>query len=64
MIEAPYQIGQTLKKAFEIPGPVLIGLRVDYRDNHRLFEDVRERLLNSAVDEELKGASRASKLIA
>jgi acetolactate synthase-1/2/3 large subunit len=46
MIEAPHQIGQTLKKAFEIPGPVLIGLRVDYRDNHKLFEDVHERLLN------------------
>jgi len=46
MIEAPYQIGQTLKKAFEIPGPVLIGLRVDYRDNHKLFENVHERLLN------------------
>jgi acetolactate synthase I/II/III large subunit len=46
VIEAPHQIGQTLKKAFEIPGPVLIGLRVDYRDNHKLFEDVHERLLN------------------
>jgi acetolactate synthase-1/2/3 large subunit len=46
MIKAPHQIGQTLKKAFEIPGPVLIGLRVDYRDNHKLFEDVHERLLN------------------
>jgi acetolactate synthase-1/2/3 large subunit len=46
MIEAPHQIGQTLKKAFEIPGPVLIGLQVDYRDNHKLFEDVYERLLN------------------
>jgi thiamine pyrophosphate-dependent enzyme len=46
MIETPHQIGQTLKKAFEIPGPVLIGLRVDYRDNHKLFEDVHERLLN------------------
>jgi acetolactate synthase-1/2/3 large subunit len=45
MIEAPHQIGQTLKKAFEIPGPVLIGLRVDYRDNHKLFEKVHEHLL-------------------
>jgi acetolactate synthase-1/2/3 large subunit len=45
MIEAPHQIGQTLKKAFEIPGPVLIGLRVDYRDNHKLFENVHEHLL-------------------
>jgi acetolactate synthase-1/2/3 large subunit len=45
MIEAPYQIGQTLRKAFEIPGPVLIGLQVDYRDNHKLFENVHEHLL-------------------
>jgi acetolactate synthase I/II/III large subunit len=46
MIEAPDQIGATLKKAFEIPGPVLIGIRVDYRDNHKLFEKVHEHLLN------------------
>ena len=46
MIEAPDQIGPTLKKAFEIPGPVLIGIRVDYRDNHKLFEKVHEHLLN------------------
>jgi acetolactate synthase I/II/III large subunit len=46
MIDAPDQIGSTLKKAFEIPGPVLIGIRVDYRDNHKLFEKVPERLLN------------------
>ena len=46
MIDAPDQIGPTLKKAFEIPGPVLIGIRVDYRDNHKLFEKVHEHLLN------------------
>jgi acetolactate synthase I/II/III large subunit len=46
MIEAPDQIRPTLKKAFEIPGPVLIGIRVDYRDNHNLFERVHEQLLN------------------
>jgi acetolactate synthase I/II/III large subunit len=46
MIEAPDQIGQTLKKAFEIAGPVLTGIRVDYRDNHKLFEKVHEHLLN------------------
>ena len=46
MIEAPDQIGPTLRKAFEIPGPVLIGIRVDYRDNHKLFEKVHEHLLN------------------
>jgi acetolactate synthase I/II/III large subunit len=46
MVEAPDQIGPTLKKAFEIPGPVLIGIRVDYRDNHKLFEKVHEHLIN------------------
>jgi acetolactate synthase-1/2/3 large subunit len=46
MVERPDQIGPTLKKAFEIPGPVLIGVQVDYRDNHKLFERVHERLLN------------------
>jgi acetolactate synthase-1/2/3 large subunit len=46
MVEAPDQIGPTLKKAFEIPGPVLIGIHVDYRDNHKLFEKVHEHLIN------------------
>ena len=46
MIEKPDQIGPTLKKAFEIAGPVLIGIRVDYRDNHKLFDKVHEHLLN------------------
>ncbi len=46
MIVTPDEIGLTLKKAFEIPGPVLIGIRVDYRDNHKLFERVHEHLLN------------------
>ena len=46
MVDAPNQIGPTLKKAFEIPGPVLVGIRVDYRDNHKLFEKVHEHLLN------------------
>jgi len=46
MIGAPDQIGPTLKTAFDIPGPVLIGIRVDYRDNHKLFEKVHEYLIN------------------
>ncbi|MGA9463223.1 MAG: acetolactate synthase AlsS [Terracidiphilus sp.] len=46
MVETPNQIGPTLKKAFEIPGPVLVGVHVDYRDNHKLFENVHEHLLN------------------
>jgi acetolactate synthase-1/2/3 large subunit len=46
MIDSPDQIGHTLRKAFEIAGPVLLGIRVDYRDNHLLFENVHEHLLN------------------
>jgi acetolactate synthase-1/2/3 large subunit len=46
MVDTPDQLGPILQKAFEIPGPVLIGIRVDYRDNHKLFEKVHEHLLN------------------
>jgi acetolactate synthase I/II/III large subunit len=46
MINSPEKIGPVLRKAFEAPGPFLIGIRVDYRDNHMLFENVHEHLLN------------------
>ncbi len=42
MIQTPDQIGGVLKKAFDTPGPVLIGVHVDYSDNHKLFEQVKE----------------------
>jgi acetolactate synthase-1/2/3 large subunit len=44
-IDSPDQIGPQLRKAFELAGPVLIGLQVDYRDNHLLFEKVHEHIL-------------------
>lgn len=40
MIQTPDQIAPTLKKAFEMQGPVLIGVPVDYRDNYKLMEMV------------------------
>lgn len=43
MIQSPDQIQGVLKQAFDTPGPVLIGVHVDYRDNHKLFEMVNER---------------------
>jgi acetolactate synthase-1/2/3 large subunit len=43
MIQSPDQISFILQKAFDTPGPVLIGVHVDYRDNHKLFEQVNER---------------------
>lgn len=46
MINSAEEIGPVMHKAFEVPGPVLIGIRVDYRDNHKLFENVHEHLLN------------------
>lgn len=46
MIDAPNQIGPVLRKAYEAVGPVLIGIRVDYRDNHKLFEKAHEYLLS------------------
>ena len=45
MISAPEQIAPQLHRAFETPGPVLIGINVDYRDNHKLFEKVHKHIL-------------------
>lgn len=39
-------LGPALHKAFEVQGPALIGIRVDYRDNHLLFDQAREHLFN------------------
>jgi acetolactate synthase-1/2/3 large subunit len=41
-IQYPDEIASTLRKAFDTPGPVLIEVHVDYRDNVKLFEDVHE----------------------
>ncbi|HTG62283.1 MAG TPA: acetolactate synthase AlsS [Terriglobia bacterium] len=45
-IEAPDEISSTIKKALAMQGPVVIGVPVDYRDNHRLMEIVRPDALN------------------
>ncbi len=41
-IDRPDQITTTLRKAFDTPGPVLVGVRVDYRQSVKLFEQVYE----------------------
>ena len=46
MIQSPDQIAPLLEQAFDTPGPVLIGVHVDYRDNHKLFEQVNERSIH------------------
>ncbi len=45
-IERPEEIAPTLKKALAMEGPVLVGVPVDYRDNHRLMEIVHPEALN------------------
>jgi acetolactate synthase I/II/III large subunit len=42
MINSPDDVVPTLKRAFDTHGPVIIGVHVDYVDNHKLFEEVRE----------------------
>ena len=41
-IQHPDEIAPTLRKAFDTPGPVLIGVHVDYRYSVKLFEQVHE----------------------
>jgi acetolactate synthase-1/2/3 large subunit len=45
-IDRPEQIAPTLKKALAMEGPVVVGIPVDYRDNHRLMEMVHPEVLN------------------
>ena len=45
-IERPEEISSTLKKALAIEGPVIVGVPVNYRDNHRLMEDVHPEAVN------------------
>ena len=42
-VDTPEQIVPVLRRAFEISGPVLICVHVDYRDNHKLFELVNQQ---------------------
>jgi acetolactate synthase-1/2/3 large subunit len=45
-IETPDQIAPSLKRALAMEGPVVVGIPVDYRDNHRLMEIVHPNVLN------------------
>ncbi len=45
-IETPDQIAPLLKRALATDGPVVIGIPVDYRDNHQLMEIVHPGVLN------------------
>ncbi len=46
MIRTAEEIRSVLTKAFDTPGPVLVGIHVDYRDNHTLFEMIHEGSLH------------------
>lgn len=41
MIKTPEEIAPVMKKAFDMAGPVIVGVHVDYADNLKLFEMVR-----------------------
>jgi acetolactate synthase I/II/III large subunit len=41
MIKTPDDIVPVMKKAFDTSGPVIVGVHVDYSDNHLLFEMVK-----------------------
>jgi acetolactate synthase-1/2/3 large subunit len=45
-IETSDQISSTIKKALAMPGPVIVGVPVDYRDNHQFMEMVHPSALN------------------
>jgi thiamine pyrophosphate-dependent acetolactate synthase large subunit-like protein len=45
-IRHPDEISSTRKKALAMQGPVLVGVPLDYRDNHRLMEIVHPEALN------------------
>jgi acetolactate synthase I/II/III large subunit len=42
MIRTADEIAPVMKKALDTPGPVIVGVHVDYRDNHKLFEMVHD----------------------
>jgi acetolactate synthase I/II/III large subunit len=42
MIRTPDEIAPTLREALDHTGPIIIGVHVDYSDNHRLFEMLKE----------------------
>ena len=46
MINKPDEIASVMTKAFDTAGPVIVGVHVDYRDNHQLFEMLHEDSIN------------------
>jgi acetolactate synthase-1/2/3 large subunit len=42
MVEKPGDIAPVMKKAFDTPGSVIVGVHLDYSDNRQLFEMLHE----------------------
>ena len=42
MIRTPDEIAPVMKQALNHVGPIIVGVHVDYSDNHKLFEMVKE----------------------
>jgi hypothetical protein len=45
MIHSPHDIAPVMKKAFDTHGPVIVGVQVDYRVNHKPFEMMKGSLV-------------------
>ena len=46
MIRTPEEIAPVMKEALDTTGPVIVGVHVDYSDNHKLFEMVKDDLIH------------------
>jgi acetolactate synthase-1/2/3 large subunit len=46
MVRAANEIAPVMRKALDTPGPVIVGVHVDYRDNHKLFEMAHDNAFN------------------
>jgi len=46
MIKTPEEVVPVMKKAFDMAGPVIVGVHINYTDNHKLFEMVRGDSIN------------------
>jgi acetolactate synthase-1/2/3 large subunit len=46
MIRCADEIAPVMKRALKISGPVIVGVHVDYRDNHKLFENADSRAIH------------------
>jgi len=49
-IERPEEISSTLKKALAMEGPVIVGVPVDYRNNHLSSPKIRSDISRSSFE--------------